>query len=1774
MKTITPDTTSTSQQQHHQQQQQQQLLVPQAEVQMQHQQTIIAPPLIMEATAHVNLVDDDEKDPLALEHTDVVVSPTTKHSHSLRRHLPRIIVKPIPPDKKATAPSEDPLPAALPGLTPLAPHAASNSAAPPARMFSSRRIQQQQQAKAAAAAAAAAEAAAAEAAAQANAGQLSTTSPGSKGAASSSQASTMREVLASIPGFSVKPRRRSNKKLTTAAQIEQTKDGKIDLETPDSILASTNLRALLNKQTFSLLPPLYQYHLIQLLPSVDREASVVEPQLMPPLDQPSSSGASGSGSSSSEAIRLTASCLNNEFFARACLEWRERLSEGEFTPENQLKLKTEAEREKNKLDPWKVKHFEPYWGEKNARNGPGVPATASKLKLENDEEKHRTTTIKSEPKPPATTQQTQPQLQQQQQQQQATCDNETELKFDLSTKCEPTAAARTATTPPTETCSQNSLVVTEQQRRILKRPSSSPSRRKPTPTIILEDDDDDPIELQLLPSTSKESKQMKIEAPFVPYSSSGNAVVATAPLPLPLPLPQPSPTINRDVVDHATTVIAAPINEVRQQQPLINSTCVKIEPFDECNEEFISIEHADMVELEAAATAAVTPPTNPEAEVNDFVSYLESVELVTKGTLDASNETDSTTAAAAAAATAASHDFVFADTIDHAYFHNHRTDINHTFYTSSSSSNMAHAAINKLEEEQHCIKLEDSPVSSVAIPSSICSSTPPSSITSTSFTSSSSASLSSSCSSSNSSSMPATVTAPTTTSSSSSTTVAAASAGAPLSLASAAESTLADVQAMLSSVVTLQQQQQQQQEPSVELNSSEMYQHVQHDWNFGDIKLMATTPPRSSQAAREQLQQQHLNHEAINLMDVVKEEVIDDNMLDSDACQEFLDEDEEVEEEDDDLVECIDEEHQEQQMMDVMNDEDGDAVREIVDKLQQHQEQQQHQHQQQQQQQQQRQHVHIQDVVHLPQHSFLPQAHNEYANEITQEILCDAVPMSAAEMEVSSTVITNSSNSNDSSNNLSHSQPTQPQQNTPAAAPQQRQILVDSNGQIIGNFLMQQQQQRQQQQQHQQQQQLLQQFTLQAAAAQQQQQQQQQATSSNALTKTLPVTLRNGTQQFLSPNLLAQQQQQQLEQQQQAVQQKQQLQQFALQQAQLHQRQLMAQAANNNLLQQQQQQQQQQQTVVPTAAPQPKFIAKPLNIISMTRPAANASPTTAATTANNTTIPSAYANVVAVTAAPQPQQQPPPPSVTASAAVAVPQQLPLPQPQPQQQQLSNHNSSMQQLPTLPSVLTMKTLPPSGVPTTIAQQRLQPKMPTGKGRKATNNRMPPGAVNLERSYQICQAVIQNSPNRENLKAQLRPPGAILNQQQPQPQPMPTAVSTTVTPVSSPLNVSNVSTVAATPMSNMTAVSANVVAAPAAAAPIQNMMKPEELLVGGAAAAGALPAGLPANLMGVGRPGVYKVIGPRMSGFPRKKYVQRKPSPTTLIRHVFSPGPGAANATPQQLQILQQQQQQQQAATLPVAQTQPQPPVAPEQMIHQNGSGQYVLVHRATVGAADNQAPRASSAPPLHQNQFVTVQNPLHSLNGLPMGGRGRPASVDNTAGSGNVMAPAIAAPEVLHHHHHNHNHELQHQQQQQHHHQMGNVGNVGAAANIVRRNIAAGSNITYIDGNNTNSTAAALMEAAGNNYIVTTTAAQSPATPTVIQQQQPPPQQSQQQQALHPLLHLRQSGENTPPGSEAVTATANNCACSLNAMVICQQCGAFCHDDCIGAAKLCVSCVIR
>ena len=83
----------------------------------------------------------------------------------------------------------------------------------------------------------------------------------------------MKEVLASLPGFSCNySKRRSNKRLSISAQLEA---GLVDLESPASVLTNTSLRALLNRHTFHSLPPLYQRKLGQLLPIVDRQVSFI-----------------------------------------------------------------------------------------------------------------------------------------------------------------------------------------------------------------------------------------------------------------------------------------------------------------------------------------------------------------------------------------------------------------------------------------------------------------------------------------------------------------------------------------------------------------------------------------------------------------------------------------------------------------------------------------------------------------------------------------------------------------------------------------------------------------------------------------------------------------------------------------------------------------------------------------------------------------------------------------------------------------------------------------------------------------------------------------------------------------------------------------------------------------------------------------------------------------------------------------------------------------------------------------------------------------------------------------------------------------------------------------------------------------------------------------------------------------------------------------------------------------------------------------------------------
>ncbi|XP_072545711.1 putative Polycomb group protein ASXL2 isoform X2 [Salminus brasiliensis] len=155
----------------------------------------------------------------------------------------------------------------------------------------------------------------------------------------------------------------------------------IDVETPDSILVNTNLRALINKHTFSMLPSDCQQKLLKLLPEIDQQSCM------------------------DGLLRVTSSALNNEFFTSAAQSWKERLGEGEFTPELRLRMRQEIEKEK-KVEHWKEHFFESYYGEQSGLSieesrelteveGTSAPAKdinlSGRSETSNDEQKPRHT---------------------------------------------------------------------------------------------------------------------------------------------------------------------------------------------------------------------------------------------------------------------------------------------------------------------------------------------------------------------------------------------------------------------------------------------------------------------------------------------------------------------------------------------------------------------------------------------------------------------------------------------------------------------------------------------------------------------------------------------------------------------------------------------------------------------------------------------------------------------------------------------------------------------------------------------------------------------------------------------------------------------------------------------------------------------------------------------------------------------------------------------------------------------------------------------------------------------------------------------------------------------------------------------------------------------------------------------------------------------------------------------------------------------------------------
>ena len=91
------------------------------------------------------------------------------------------------------------------------------------------------------------------------------------------------------------------------------------------------------------------------------------------------------------------------------------------------------------------------------------------------------------------------------------------------------------------------------------------------------------------------------------------------------------------------------------------------------------------------------------------------------------------------------------------------------------------------------------------------------------------------------------------------------------------------------------------------------------------------------------------------------------------------------------------------------------------------------------------------------------------------------------------------------------------------------------------------------------------------------------------------------------------------------------------------------------------------------------------------------------------------------------------------------------------------------------------------------------------------------------------------------------------------------------------------------------------------------------------------------------------------------------------------------------------------------------------------------------------------------------------------------------------------------------------------------------------------------------------------------------SPASLIRQRPPSRAAMRQQAANKDSLFRRNAvtSNSTAGSSTSIVTSKSysksmllksCSCRLRAMEICLKCGAFCHDDCISAAKLCSACV--
>lgn len=208
-------------------------------------------------------------------------------------------------------------------------------------------------------------------------------------------------------------------------------------------------------------------------------------------------------------------------------------------------------------------------------------------------------------------------------------------------------------------------------------------------------------------------------------------------------------------------------------------------------------------------------------------------------------------------------------------------------------------------------------------------------------------------------------------------------------------------------------------------------------------------------------------------------------------------------------------------------------------------------------------------------------------------------------------------------------------------------------------------------------------------------------------------------------------------------------------------------------------------------------------------------------------------------------------------------------------------------------------------------------------------------------------------------------------------------------------------------------------------------------------------------------------------------------------------------------------------------------------------QYILVQRPGVGDPSQPEtvqvmlnnrkgapPRASSAPPSNNQVSVGAQS-------VPGVGRGRPASVDVEQ----QMTDTTQGTEYVTN---NYGENF-----------MVQCPNPGMQAISRRERLPENGNLAYGDVGS---------DSMVQSYTIVGSGTENIAYPVVGQQQV-----------------LVQSGSNNRPQTSKQTHNnhlsvsrndTSQCVCNLKAMIMCKKCGAFCHDDCIGPSRLCVTCLIR